>query len=103
MFLLLGGSEAGSDEEDVAASTALSPRREQGGLVYEAITPQSSPWSFQCQSSSLPQPGAALTHFGRDGKDADTCFFCLGERFFSHFLLFFASMSPDFAYCVTCF
>ena len=47
--------------------------------------------------------GAALPHFGRDGKDADTCFFCLAERFFSHFLLFFAYMSPDFAYCVTCF
>ena len=29
-----------------------------------------------------PLSGAALPHFGRDGKDADTCFFCLGERFF---------------------
>ena len=48
-------------------------------------------------------PGAALPHFGRDGKGGDTCFFCPFDKFFGHFFLFFAPMSPDFAHCVTCF
>ena len=47
--------------------------------------------------------GAALPHFGRDGKGGDTCFFCPFDKFFGHFFLFFAPMSPDFAHCVTCF
>ena len=47
--------------------------------------------------------GAALPHFGRYGKGGDTCFFCPFDKFFGHFFLFFAPMSPDFAHCVTCF
>ena len=47
--------------------------------------------------------GAALPHFGRDGKGGDTCFFCPFDKFLGHFFLFFAPMSPDFAHCVTCF
>ena len=47
--------------------------------------------------------GAALSHFGRDGKSGDTCYFCPFDKFFGHFFLFFAPMSPDFAHCVTCF
>ena len=42
-----------------------------------------------------PQAGAALAHFGRDGKGGDTCF--------GNFFPFFAPMSPDFAHGVTCF
>ena len=49
------------------------------------------------------EPGAALPHFGRDGKGGDTCFFCPFDKFFGHFFLFFAPMSPDFAHCVTYF
>ena len=48
-------------------------------------------------------PGAALPHFGRYGKGGDTGFFCPFDKFFGHFFLFFAPMSPDFAHCVTCF
>ena len=48
-------------------------------------------------------PGAALPHFGRYGKGGDTCFFYPFDKFFGHFFLFFAPMSPDFAHCVTCF
>ena len=46
--------------------------------------------------------GAALPH-GRDGEDGETCFFCPIDKFFGHFVPFFAPMSPDFAHCVTCF
>ena len=54
-------------------------------------------------SNQTRQSGAALPHFGRDGKGGDTCFFCPFDMFFGHFILFFAPMSPDFAHCVTCF
>ena len=51
----------------------------------------------------LPQPGAALPHFGRDGKSRDTCYFYPFDKFFVYFLPFFAPLSLDFAHCVTCF
>ena len=41
MFLLLGGSEAGSDEEDVAASTVtMSVNKEDWSTKSEATTPE---------------------------------------------------------------
>ena len=39
-----------------------------------------------------PSPGAALPHFGRDGKGRDTCFFCPIDKFFGNFFLFFDPM-----------
>ena len=65
----------------------------------------------------MSNPGAALPHFGRDGKDGDTCFLCPIDKCFWQFSpvfgpyvtgfcplcpLFLKYLNPRYGNCHTC-